>query len=44
MSEDARRSPCRVGGEEMTLAALFEDYVAHLEHHLAKMFGRWPLT
>jgi hypothetical protein len=31
------------GGAEVTLAALFEDYVAHLEHHLAAMLGAWPI-
>jgi hypothetical protein len=29
------------GGAEVTLAALFVDYVDHLEHHLRKMLGRW---
>jgi hypothetical protein len=44
MSDEARQMTCRVaGGAEVTLAALFEDYVAHLEHHLVAMFGRWPV-
>jgi hypothetical protein len=45
MSDEARLMTCRVAGEteaEVTLAALFEDYVAHLEHHLVAMLGRWP--
>jgi hypothetical protein len=42
MSEEGRRALCRVGGgAEVTLAALFVDYVDHLEHHLRKMLGRW---
>jgi hypothetical protein len=42
MSEEGRRSTCRVGGgPEVTLAWLFVDYVDHLEHHLRKMLGRW---
>jgi hypothetical protein len=45
MSGVARGSTCCVGGgEAMTLAALFEDYVAHLEHHLTQMFGCWPVA
>jgi hypothetical protein len=44
MSEEARRATCRVaGGAGVTLTALFEDYVAHLEHHLAAMLGEWPV-
>ena len=43
MPGEARRSTCRVGGgEEVTLAALFADYVDHLEHHLRQMLGAWP--
>jgi hypothetical protein len=42
MTEEGRRATCRVGGgAEVTLAALFVDYVDHLEHHLRKMLGRW---
>lgn len=42
MPEEARRSTCRVGdGTELTLAALFVDYVDHLEHHIRAMFGAW---
>ena len=42
LSEDGRRATCRVGsGPEVTLAALFMDYVDHLEHHLRQMLGRW---
>jgi hypothetical protein len=42
MSEEGQRATCRVGGgEEVTLADLFVDYVDHLEHHLRKMLGRW---
>jgi hypothetical protein len=42
MSEEGRRATCRVGGgAEVTLAALFVDYVGHLEHHLRKMLGQW---
>jgi DinB superfamily len=42
MSEEGERATCRVkGGNEMTLAALFVDYVDHLEHHLKAMLGRW---
>jgi hypothetical protein len=44
MSEETRQATCRVGGgEEMTLAALFEDYVEHLEHHFREMLGDWAL-
>jgi hypothetical protein len=33
---------CSVGGGHLvTLAALFVDYVDHLEHHLRRMLGRW---
>src|SRR5262245_33544106 len=33
MSEEGKRAACRVGGgEEVTLAWLFVDYVDHLEH------------
>ena len=32
-------APCRIGGAEpMTLAALAEDYVRHLDHHLAQLW------
>ncbi len=42
MPEEGRRATCRVGGgSEVTLAALFVDYVDHLEHHLREMLGRW---
>jgi hypothetical protein len=42
MSEEGKRATCRVkGGNEMSLAALFVDYVDHLEHHLRAMLGRW---
>jgi hypothetical protein len=42
MPEEGRRATCRVGdGPEVTLAALFVDYVDHLEHHLRKMLGAW---
>src|SRR5262245_51907802 len=42
MSEEGKRATCRVGGgDEVTLAWLFVDYVDHLEHHLRKMLGRW---
>ena len=42
MTEEGRRATCRVGGgAEVTLEALFVDYVDHLEHHLRKMLGRW---
>jgi mannose-6-phosphate isomerase-like protein (cupin superfamily) len=42
MSEAGRAATCRVGGgDEVTLAGLFVDYVDHLEHHLRKMLGRW---
>jgi hypothetical protein len=42
MSEEGQRMTCRVGGgNEMTLAELFIDYVNHLEHHLGKMLGQW---
>jgi hypothetical protein len=42
MSEEGRRATCRVGGgDEVTLAWLFVDYVDHLEHHLRKVLGRW---
>jgi hypothetical protein len=31
-------TPCHVGGSEpVTLAALTEDYVRHLDHHLAQL-------
>jgi hypothetical protein len=44
MTADGRRATCRVGGgDEMTLEALFEDYVRHLEHHLRKCFDVWPV-
>lgn len=44
MPESTRLVKCRVaGGEEMTLIALFDDYVDHLEHHLRKMLGEWPM-
>ena len=34
----SRAVPCRIGeGEEVTLAALAEDYVRHLDHHLAHL-------
>ena len=26
-----------IGGEELSLAALVEDYVRHLDHHLAQL-------
>ena len=42
MTDEGRRATCRVGdGAEVTLAALFVDYVDHLEHHLRQMLGRW---
>jgi hypothetical protein len=42
MSDEGRRAACRVGGGgEVTLAALFVDYVDHLEHHLRRMLGGW---
>lgn len=43
MSVAGQAATCRVGGgNEMTLAELFVDYVDHLEHHLRKMLDRWP--
>ena len=31
---------CSIGGKApMTLSAIFEDYVGHLEHHLSQIFG-----
>jgi hypothetical protein len=49
MPEEARRATCRVAGDamnsdELTLDALFENYVTHMEHHLTKMLGRWPVA
>ena len=45
MPPEGQRATCRVGdGQELTLSALFEDYVNHLEHHLSKMLGSWPLA
>lgn len=45
MSADARAATCRVGdGDDVTLAALFVDYVDHLEHHLRQMLGSWNST
>jgi len=42
MSEEGQRATCQVGGgEEVTLAGLFVDYVDPLEHHLRQMLGRW---
>jgi hypothetical protein len=42
MSEEGQRATCRVGGgNELTLADLFVDYVDHLEHHLRKMLRQW---
>lgn len=42
MPPAARGFTCRVGGgEEVTLEALFVDYVDHLEHHLRAMLGEW---
>ena len=42
MSEEGQHAVCRVGtGAEVTLAELFVDYVAHLDHHLRKMLGGW---
>jgi hypothetical protein len=42
MSDEGQRATCRVkGGNEVTLAGLFVDYVDHLEHHLRKMLGQW---
>lgn len=42
MSEEGQQATCRIsGGKEVTLAALFIDYVDHLEHHLRKLLGQW---
>lgn len=44
MSPEGRRSTCRVGdGQALTLDTLFEEYVNHIEHHLGKMLGTWPV-
>lgn len=44
MPEEGRRAICRVGeGPEVTVAWLIVDYVDHLEHHLRKMLGAWPM-
>lgn len=44
MPDPIRQVTCRIGGgREVTLAALFDDYVDHLEHHLRKMLGTWPV-
>ena len=43
MPPQGQQALCRVGdGKELTLTALFDDYVNHLEHHLGKMLGSWP--
>ena len=49
MPEEAHRATCRVAGDPMnsserTLDALFENYVTHLEYHLKKILGRWPVA
>jgi hypothetical protein len=45
MPDEGRRATCRIGdGREITLSELFEDYVNHLEHHLGKMLGQWPVS
>lgn len=33
----SRSLACRIGGEELSLAAIVEDYVRHLDHHLAQL-------
>jgi hypothetical protein len=44
MSDVGRRATCRVGGgDEVTLAWLFADYVDHLEHHLRIVLGGWEV-
>jgi hypothetical protein len=36
-------APCRIGGADaVTLAALAEDYVRHLDHHLAQLWRDAP--
>jgi hypothetical protein len=43
LPDAARSTPCRIAGAEpVTLAALAEDYVRHLDHHLAQFAG--PLS
>ena len=38
LPDNAQSVPCQIGdGEPMTLAALAEDYVRHLDHHLAQL-------
>jgi hypothetical protein len=45
MPEEARGAKCRVArGPEVTLEWLVADYVDHLEHHLRKMLGTWPVA
>ena len=48
MPDESRLATCRVAGDDepgdMTLDALFENYVTHMEHHLTKMLGRWPVA
>jgi hypothetical protein len=42
MSAAGQGMSCSVGGgDPVTVAALFVDYVDHLEHHLRRMLGRW---
>ena len=40
---DRLGAPCRIGGAEpVTLAALAEDYVRHLDHHLDQLWREAP--
>ncbi len=44
MPPEGRKATCRMrDGRELTLDVLFEEYVNHLEHHLRKMLGEWPV-
>ena len=39
--EDRLNAPCRIGGgDPVTLKFVIEDYVRHLQHHLAQITGR----
>ena len=45
MSDEGRRSTCRIGdGREVMLGEMFEECVNHIEHHLRKMLGEWPVS
>jgi DinB superfamily len=40
---DKLATPCRIGGADaVTLAALAEDYLRHLDHHLNQLLGEVP--